>query len=145
MEKLPLHVNYREGLAIPASRPASPAEQLQYERFAFDVARRISEEKTAQTFIQSAVATLDSQYHWVADLSPSLVRESFIDITTFREAYHTQHQAAPSDWHTFRHFRLEVETDTPSDRDMHTVLLLEALMNGDVRNGTLPQIPKMFL
>lgn len=115
------------------------------DRLAFDAFRRKAEEVRAGQFAQEIVSTLNPHYSWVADIEPSVLRDIFQDITSAREELAQQSGDNASDWHIYRHFRVAVEIEEPRERDMRTVLLLEALMNGDVRNGTLPTLPIFFL
>ena len=115
------------------------------ERLAFDAYRRKSEEVRAKQFAQNIISTLNPQYSWVADIEPSVLRDSLQDITAAREEIARQSIDTASDWHIYRHFRVAVETEEPRERDMRTVLLLEALMDGNVRNSTLPTLPVFYL
>ena len=113
-------------------------------RLVFDAFRRKSEEVRAKQFIQEVTPALNPQYGWIADIEPCVLRDTFEDIATAREKIAQENGKSPLDWHVYRHFRATVETEETRERDMRTVLLLEALMNGDVRNGTLPALPVIY-
>ncbi len=124
-------------------RPAS-LELLAYEQMAFIALCRASETEAARRFIVSTSLTLSTQYSWVSQVEAESVRQLSLTIDAFRDEYYTRHQKAPSAQRIYRHVRMKVETDAPSPQDEQSVLLLEALMNGDVRSGVIPQLPKFL-
>lgn|GEM_PF-3654553 len=128
--------------ATPAALESTPLEQLRYEQMAFAAVRRASERKQTQKFINEIADSLDSQFRWVGQTDPEDVRHLSLTVSSFQEQYQARHQKAPSSQQVYRHVRMRVETTEPTAQDERAVLLCEALMNGDVRNGTLPLLPR---
>ncbi|MGH7217952.1 MAG: hypothetical protein ACREGE_00700 [Candidatus Microsaccharimonas sp.] len=130
--------------SIPEASLASAQEQLRFEQLAFNAVCRATESANAARFITTITDELDSQYSWVSQVAPEDIRHLSLTIDLFKEDYYTRNQKLPSPQHTYRHVRMKVETDTPTPQDEQSVLLLEALMNGDIRSGTIPKLPKFL-
>lgn len=124
--------------------PLTPQEQLQYEQLAFNAVRRATEGANAQRFIEKAATELDPQYGWVAQTAPEDIRHLSLTIDSFQDDYYSRHQKPANAQQIYRHVRMKVETDIPHPQDERSVLLLEALMNGDLRTGTTPRLPKFL-
>jgi hypothetical protein len=119
----------------------TPLEQLQCDQLAFNAVRKATEDTNAKRCIESIVTNLDPHYNWVAQTDPQAIRYLSATVDSIKNDYYSQHQKPASAQHIYRHVRLKVETDTPEQQDEQALLLLEALMNGDVRTGTLPRLP----
>lgn len=129
---------------IPEASSVSPHEQLRYEQLAFNAVRRATEIASAERFIGTIATELDSQYSWVSQVDIESIRHLSLTVDSFQNEYYTRHQKLPNAQQIYRHVRMKVETDTPTLHDEQSILLLEALMNGEIRTGAIPQLPKFL-
>jgi hypothetical protein len=145
------------------NEPASAAQQGAYERWVFEqfvAAHPIQSDQTSQelpgkyspedatAFIASLLQTtnkestntptIDRQYYWLQGTDPKITARLMNEIDEFRSAHEAKTGKLPPDSRCYREIRLKLERNTDDPYLNEAVRILDALMDGDFIDGTLP-------
>lgn len=95
--------------------------------------------QNAEKLIADIVPQLSSQYRWLQDANIYQITCLLNEVIQYRSIFRDTYDKLPSDSRIYRNYRLALEQDDSNDQELYDkVILLEALMNGDVTKGSLP-------
>lgn len=124
--------------------PVSPQEQAKIDRSIFE--SKIAESTTLKPTVsfESLSADIGENYNWIHSASKEnqqIFTEAISQIGEYQSKYMQDKGELPSALQTYVEFRKRIETDkTIDETDKAAVLLIDALLNGDLRNGELPLV-----
>lgn len=113
---------------VPECLPEPPATKITIEN--------------ADRLIEKIIPQLSAQYHWLERVDRQQLADLFNEIADFRDTYAKEHDKPPSDGRIYRQYRLALEQaeDEAHDELYEKVVLLEALMDGNIVKGSLPSL-----
>lgn len=89
---------------------------------------------------QSLASELSTEYQWLLDVDVCELAAIMSEVSLFRHDFTSQQGSAPSGGRIYRHFRLNLEqaTDEANEVAYQRVVVIEALLQGDITRGELP-------
>lgn len=121
----------------------TPQEQAKVDRSIFESKAEAPKTSAAVSF-EELTAGLSDEFRWMnstTDQNKQVFDTAIEEIAQFQNNYKQENGALPSGRQTYIEFRKRIETDEPIDETSKAaVLLIDAVMDGDVRNGEFPVI-----
>lgn len=112
------------------------------DRFLFENTIERQQREATKAMLESIIPTISEEYSWVRS-SLATEQETLVDalaeIRRHQQQTLTKTNEYPTGRESYVAFRRKIESaEKPNPTDYTAVLLIEAMMDGDIRNGTLP-------
>ena len=97
--------------------------------------------ENAEKFIDDILPQLSSDYRWLKNVDNQQIARLLNEVLQYRDDYSREYGKLPSDGQIYRNHRLALERDTENDQELYDkVVLLAALMNGNITKGSLSSL-----